>query len=87
MTVTVHHRDRDRDRPTPFCIPTNRMKGTYFFFNSDFQNLNFVKICMNLHARILHQFPLFDKRFLIFLVEKPLNIPKLKKVMTYLFSF
>ena len=42
---------------------------------------------MNLHARILYQFPLFDIRFLIFRVEKPLNIPKLKKVMTYLFSF
>jgi hypothetical protein len=33
---------------------------------------------MNLHARILHQFPLFDG-FLIFLVDKPLNFPKLKK--------
>jgi hypothetical protein len=34
---------------------------------------------MNLHARILHQTPLFDMRFLIFLVDKPLNFPKLKK--------
>ena len=34
---------------------------------------------MNLHARNLHQFDLFDIRFLLFLVVKPLNFPKLQK--------
>ena len=34
---------------------------------------------MNLHAQILHQFPLFDIRFLICLVNKTLNFPKLKQ--------
>jgi hypothetical protein len=42
---------------------------------------------MNLHARILHQFPLFDIRFLIFLVDKPLNFPKLKKKLLSSISF
>jgi hypothetical protein len=36
---------------------------------------------MNLHVRNLHQFDLFDIRFLLFLVDKPLNFPKLKKIM------
>jgi hypothetical protein len=44
-------------------------------------------ISKNLHPRILHQFGLFDIRFLFFPVEKPYKFPKLKKKMTWRFNF